>query len=338
MICIALAAVLWWLSLVITGFIRRLAILDNPNARSAHIIATPRGGGLAFVLCFLLSLPFLVYYELVLFHDAWVVGVGGSLVAFIGFLDDNKSLPALTRLIGHGLIALLVLCFFGGMPSIDVFSYQIPAGFIWNVVGFLYLVWMLNLYNFMDGINGIASLEAISVCFYVAMLAYGVGLQELMVLPLVLSFSVLGFLVWNFPIAKIFMGDVGSGFLGLVFGILSLEAAAVKMEFFWVYLILLGVFIVDATCTVFLRALHGENILKAHNTHAYQYAARHYNTHIPVTLAVLVINTVWLLPIAYFVVNLNISGAIGLVLAYTPLMVLMLTIQSGIILRKTTVS
>jgi Fuc2NAc and GlcNAc transferase len=156
-----------------------------------------------------------------------------------------------------------------------------------------------------------------------------VGAGALIWAPLLLAAAVLGFLCWNFPPARIFMGDAGSGFLGIILGILSLQAAWSDPQLLWVWLILLGVFIIDATFTLLRRLLRGDKIYEAHRSHAYQFAARQMGRHLPVTLAVIVINLVWLLPIAISVAVLGVDGLLGLILAYAPLLLLAIKFHAG---------
>jgi Fuc2NAc and GlcNAc transferase len=132
--------------------------------------------------------------------------------------------------------------------------------------------------------------------------------------------AVIGFLVWNFPPAKIFMGDAGSGFLGLMLGALALYSAHIEAVMLWVWMILLGIFIVDATFTLLRRLLRGEKVYEAHRSHAYQYASRTCGNHLTVTLAVLFINLFWLAPLSVAVALGAIGGALGLIIAYVPLL------------------
>ncbi|MNJ60286.1 putative undecaprenyl-phosphate N-acetylglucosaminyl 1-phosphate transferase [compost metagenome] len=148
-------------------------------------------------------------------------------------------------------------------------------------------------------------------------------------MPLLLALAVVGFLIWNFPPARIFMGDAGSGFLGIVLGIFSLQAAWINSNLFFAWLILLGVFIVDATVTLFRRLLRGEKVYEAHRSHAYQFASRKYGRHLPVTLAVLVINLVWLIPLAVAVALEALAPWLGLVISYTPLIYLAFSFKAG---------
>lgn len=125
------------------------------------------------------------------------------------------------------------------------------------------------------------------------------------------------------------MGDAGSGFLGIVLGGLSLQAAWFSADFLWGWLILLGVFIVDATFTLFRRLLRGDKVYEAHRSHAYQFASRRFGNHLPVTAAVGTINLCWLLPIALGVTHYGLDGSLGMVLAYGPLLVLAIKFRAG---------
>jgi Fuc2NAc and GlcNAc transferase len=149
-------------------------------------------------------------------------------------------------------------------------------------------------------------------------------------LPALLAAATLGFLVWNFPPAKIFMGDAGSGFLGLMLAALSLQAAVLRPVLFWCWVVLLGVFVVDATVTLIRRLLRGERVYEAHRSHAYQHAAIAFGAHRPVTLAVAAINVCWLLPWALAIAAGWVAGVVGLVLAYVPLVALALRFRAGV--------
>ena len=147
--------------------------------------------------------------------------------------------------------------------------------------------------------------------------------------PLLLAAAVMGFLFWNFPPARIFMGDAGSGFLGIALGVLSLQAAWVAPQLLWSWLILLGVFIVDATFTLLRRLLRGDKVYEAHRSHAYQYASRQYGRHLPVTLVVGGINILWLLPMALLVGLGWVDSFLGVLIAYVPLFGLALKYRAG---------
>lgn len=321
------------ISALLTWFLRRYALarslMDIPNLRSSHSVPTPRGGGAAIVLTFLLVLP-------VLAMTGWaewsvVIGLAGSgiLIAIMGFLDDHGSTGVMIRLLTHFIGAAWVLFWLPELPIFPVFGVSFDLGWAGYALLTLFLVWILNLYNFMDGIDGIAGVEAISVCLGGALLYMLLGQDLAAVTPLVLAAVVGGFLCWNFPPARIFMGDVGSGFLGITLGALLLQAAVLAPALFWAWLILLGVFIVDATFTLFRRVLRRDRIFEGHRTHAYQYAARHFESHRAVTLTVLVINFVWLMPWACAVALSMIDGLMALLIAFAPLVGMAIWLKAG---------
>ncbi|ANC82904.1 MraY family glycosyltransferase [Pseudomonas putida] len=320
-------------SCLMTAVLRRYALsrslLDIPNARSSHTLPTPRGGGLAFVVAFLAALLGLGWGGYVAPAVLTSVLGAGGLVALIGFMDDHGHIAARWRLLGHFAAAAWGLAWLGGMPPLSVFGLLLAPVWLGSAIGLLYLVWLLNLYNFMDGIDGIASIEAICVCMGGSLLYWLTGHAEAAWLPILLAATVAGFLCWNFPPARIFMGDAGSGFLGIVLGLLALVAGWVNPLLFWGWLILSGVFVVDATFTLVRRLLRGDKVYQAHRSHAYQYAARRHGHHRPVSLAVAAINLVWLLPVALTVVLLNLDGALGTLFAYVPLILLAITYQAG---------
>ncbi|UTW07497.1 MraY family glycosyltransferase [Pseudomonas benzenivorans] len=336
---------IWWLlpavagvSLVMTGALRRYALarslMDIPNARSSHSVPTPRGGGVAIVLAFLAALPVIAWADLLPWAVMWALFGAGAGVAVIGFLDDHGHIPARWRLLGHFAGAIWALFWLGGLPPLNLFGMSLDLGWLGHGLAAVYLVWLLNLYNFMDGIDGIASVEAICVCLGGALLFGVLGFSSSVqptawVMPMLLAAAVAGFLFWNFPPARIFMGDAGSGFLGITLGILSLQAAWVAPQLLWSWLILLGVFIVDATFTLLRRLLRGDRVYEAHRSHAYQYASRRLGRHLPVTLIVGGINLFWLLPIALWVGAGGLDGLTGVLIAYAPLLWLAVKFKAG---------
>lgn len=319
----------WALTAAVRHYALRRSVLDIPNARSSHTVPTPRGGGVAIVLSFLVALPGLVLLGSLDMSLMWALLGAGAWIATLGFLDDHGHIAARWRLLGHFAGAAWVLFWLGGMPPVEAFGGALDFGWMGYGVVAVGLVWLLNLYNFMDGIDGIASVEAICVCLGGALLYWLSDHPSLVWLPLLLALAVSGFLYWNFPPARIFMGDAGSGFLGMALGILALQAGWEMPELLWAWLILLGVFIVDATTTLLHRLLRGERIYEAHCSHAYQFAARQYGRHIPVTLTVAGLNLLWLLPLAILVTLRWVDGIVGLLLAYIPLLLLAWRFNAG---------
>jgi Fuc2NAc and GlcNAc transferase len=287
-------------SVALTSLARKFALsrglMDVPNERSSHRHPTPRAGGISIVatasaaFCVLLALGRL---EFTLFAAL----AGGVIVAAVGFLDDRYGVPAVARLAAHALAALWALAWLGGLPPVLLWKHLVAFGAGGVVLGALGIVWVLNLFNFMDGIDGIAASEGAFVAWAAVLLrplSSGVHAATL-----ILGAACLGFLRWNWPPARIFMGDVGSGYIGYVIAVLALAASHEDPIALPVWLTLGGVFFADATVTLARRALRGERLHEAHRTHAYQWLSRKWGSHGRVTMAVLAVNLIWLSPCAW---------------------------------------
>jgi len=294
--------------------------LDQPNPRSSHAVPTPRGGGAAIVAVTTAGVLVLALYGMLPLDLTWALAGGGLAVALIGFIDDRHSLTAATRLMVHFLAALWALAWLGGLPAIRVGQHLIALGWVGDLLGACGIVWVVNLFNFMDGIDGIAASEAIFVTLVGALLtpslAHGAGVGFA---ALVFAAACGGFLLWNWPPASIFLGDVGSGYLGYVIVVLALSANRDNPVAVWIWLILGGAFFVDATVTLVRRLLSGERVYQAHRSHAYQWLARRWRSHRNVTLAFLAVNVVWLLPWAVLAEGFPSYAAVSVVAALAPL-------------------
>lgn len=291
-------------------------MVDVPNARSSHRVATPRGGGGAIVMATTAALTWWAWAS----GSVELTGVlaGGLVVAGIGFLDDHRPVRPSIRLVGHILAAVLAVAVLDGL-SIGIGGSGARLAIAGTLLAVVFVAWLINLTNFMDGIDGIAGVQTLTVC------AAGAALSELTapgaglwVEPAVLAAASIGFLIWNWPPARVFMGDVGSGFLGFMVAVLTLRAVTVTPVLGWCWLILSGVFIVDATFTLARRAARGDRLFTAHRSHAYQQLALAWG-HRRVTLLVAVINVCWLTPVAILVALNYVSGMTGLLAAYLPL-------------------
>jgi Fuc2NAc and GlcNAc transferase len=293
-------------------------------------VSMPRGGGLAIAVSFLAGL--LALSALGHADPAVVMALTGSgaLVALVGFLDDRRSRPPGVRLAVHLAAAVWALAWLGGMPPLVVSGATFNLGWGGHVLAVVGLVWMLNLFNFMDGIDGLATVEAVSVCLAGASfhLLRQPQLDDWLA-PALLATAAMGFLWWNWSPARIFMGDAGSGFLGIMIGVLAIRATQVEPVLFWAWLILPAVFVTDATVTLFRRLRDPRRIHEPHRCHAYQHAAVRRG-HRAVTLAVAAINTLWLVPIAFAVVAGWLGEVAGLALAYTPLVWTALRLGAGV--------
>lgn len=328
----------FFLSVGLTWLLRRYArtrLLDHPNHRSSHLIPTPRGGGMAIVITFLLTVPLFaslepMYLGVSDFNFA-LIWFASLAVALIGFTDDHISLKPTIRLTVQGVAAAIVVWAIDGLPVLTVVGYKFDLAWFGYLLAWLGVIWFINLYNFMDGIDGLAAGEAVVVCLGVALCHYLYNWASSPVgFILLLAVSVTGFLYWNFPLARIFMGDGGSGFIGFIFASLLLLDTALSPKFLWVWLVMLGVFVVDATWTLVNRYCLKCCLSEAHRTHAYQYAARMLQSHRKVTQIVILINIFWLTPIAVMIVIGYLDGFVGLCIAYMPLVYLAYRLNAGL--------
>jgi Fuc2NAc and GlcNAc transferase len=318
-------------SALLTAQMRRLAVahgvLDIPNERSSHGSATPRGGGLAIVVTATAAVLILAAYGSVP-RNLCVALVGGGVgIAVVGFLDDRSAVSARVRLVVHLLAAGWAVYWLGGLTTVRIGDHVASVGWASGALAVLGIVWVLNLFNFMDGIDGIAASEALFVvCAGALLSAAGSGVREA---AGVFAGACAGFLIWNWPPAKIFLGDAGSGYLGYFIAVMALASARNSSIAIWVWLILGGVFFVDATVTLLRRLLRGERVYEAHRTHAYQWLARRWKSHAKVTLAVMAVNLTWLLPWAVLADGLTRYTLACLIMALTPLALIAIAIGSG---------
>lgn len=301
-------------------------LVDIPNHRSSHSIPTPRGGGIVFAFVFLAGVASLAALHLLQPLEA-VSLFSGALVAIVGFWDDCAGLPIVGRLLTQLLVsAVAVLCVLKTWWTQGWTYPSLPFIVIAIILAF---VWLINLTNFMDGIDGIATTEIIcvaSICCLIVAFHHGFDIVALSFALLAVSTS--GFLFWNWPPASVFMGDAGSCFLGYSLGALILIAVARGYLAMQVPLILLAVFIIDATMTLGKRFLRGERWYLPHCTHAFQHAAKHYG-HLKTTSFVAVINVVWLGPLAVLAELRPSKAWLLLGVAWLPLVVLARLLRAG---------
>jgi len=282
--------VLFLSSLYLTYLVRMFALkkslLALPNERSSHTIPTPHGGGIGIAVTWFLGL---IYFftckeiEPSLFYALMY----GSLLSFVSYFDDLYELSPKIRLFVQTLVSLLGLYALGGLSRIDFGFWMIENPLITNALAFFGIMWCINLYNFLDGIDGYAGSEAVFLGFTGWLLFGGDHF-------LVLLVSVAGFLVWNWHKAKIFMGDVGSTLLGYTIAIFALYYQNKGVSIF-IWLILFGLFWFDATLTLYRRYKNGERLSQAHRKHGYQRLVQSGLAHDHVVFFSLSINFVLLI-------------------------------------------
>jgi Fuc2NAc and GlcNAc transferase len=308
----------------------RRGILDHPNERSSHVIPTPRGGGIAIVVVASFALTLLWVWKLLGTPLLVSLLAGGGAVALAGYLDDRGHMSVRARMIVHFCSAILAVWLLGGVRQLDLGFAVVSLGFAGDVLSVLGIVWALNLFNFMDGIDGIAGAEAVFVCLVGAVLGTLAGTSPSVPLAAsVLAAATLGFLVWNWPPARIFMGDVGSGYLGYCLAVLALAAARELPVLLNAWLVLAGIFMVDATVVLVRRLARRERVYQAHRSHAYQRLARRWNSHARVTLAVTALNVLLLAPLAWACVARPDLAMLWMAAAILPLTIIALLVGAG---------
>jgi UDP-N-acetylmuramyl pentapeptide phosphotransferase/UDP-N-acetylglucosamine-1-phosphate transferase len=248
----------------------RFALLDKPNERSLHSKATPRAGGLAI-------LAGVVAAGCCTWQAWWFPGMAAALLALfmvagVSFADDVRPLPAWLRFLVHFLAAILLVCAAGFDPALRLLPGVEWLAPLWALRIFcvVFTVWLVNLYNFMDGMDGLAGGMAVSGFGTLALLGYLAGSPAYAVAAALVAVAALSFLPFNFPPARLFMGDVGSGSLGFLAALFMLLAERLRLFPLWLGALVFSPFIVDATWTVIRRALHGRRPWQAHREHFYQ--------------------------------------------------------------------
>lgn len=316
------------LTLALREHALRAKMLDIPNERSSHSQPTPRGGGLSVVVVFIAA-------EVVLLIPGGAPALlspgslfGLILVAIVGYIDDRKHVPAKWRFIVHLVAALLIVGALGtpvfpwGRATTDLGH----AGILLAVLG---IAWFINLFNFMDGIDGIAATEVLTVMLGATAIVTAGNSLVPPELPLVAA-AAAGFLVWNWPPAKIFLGDTASGFLGALMAAIAIATSHIVEINAWSWLTLLGVFVVDSTFTLLRRVIRREAWHHAHRSHAYQHMSRRAGAHWPVTVGVAVVNLIWLTPLAWVATARPQWGALITALAYAPLVAVVWRTRAGL--------
>lgn len=317
-------------AVVVSRTASRVGLVDMPNERSSHSRPTPRGGGLGIFLAVTGGVWFcrpILSRELSL----PVILAGGGAVAMIGLWDDIRSVPARLRLVVHILSGmLLVLAFRDGVTIRIVQGFTIE-GIPAATVSCLGVVCLINVFNFMDGIDGLAATEAVFVAGAGALLTFGKHLESAAPLICVLiAAASAGFAIVNWSPARVFMGDVGSGFLGFAIAAVALWTSTVQLVPIWTWLILGSLFVADATVTIFRRWLRGEQVASAHRMHAYQRLARRWSSHRQVTLLAALINCFWLFPLAILSTLQPEWGALIFISAIAPIGVVVWACGAGL--------
>lgn len=282
-VAVGVAVASWFAIKYLIRYLIDKDMLDHPNDRTLHQGAVPRGGGIVIAMSLLLSLLILALLgdRLLFFGGLALLMLGWTSLAWC---DDRQDLSPRFRLVVQAVLAVLTVAVFGWVDHIEGLS----LGWFGAVLTVLGIIWMTNLYNFMDGMDGLAASQGIVASITLGFWFYMAANIELAIACLVVASSSYGFLLWNWKPAKIFMGDVGSITLGAFFATIILIAAN-RHDFPVISLLLIfTVFIADASITIVLRALRGEKVWLPHRSHFYQRLANIGIAHAKIVSAAIV--------------------------------------------------
>jgi len=273
-------------SFLLTYLIIRVAlkkkIVSIPNERSLHDTPTPIGGGVAIVLTWYAGISIL-YFCGKLEKNLYYALMSGIILTIVSLTDDLTSLKPLVRLIFHFITAIAAFLFLGGLRPLIIPAINMDYSFITYPLAVVGMVWFINLFNFMDGVDGFASLEAIIICLL--MFVFSGSIVNILLIA-----CISGFLFWNWPKAKIFMGDVGSTQLGFILVVLGINAHNTYQFSILNWIMISSPFWFDATLTLYRRWRNGERLGEAHRKHIYQRLVRAGFSHLQVNIYLLIIN------------------------------------------------
>jgi Fuc2NAc and GlcNAc transferase len=312
--------VVFFVCLLLIFIYKKLAIkfkiLANPNFRSLHESPIPNGGGVVFSFVFSICVLILWLLDEVSNLIIMLFFYGALVATFFGFLDDLKNISAKKKLIVQILISGWTLyCLDGGL----IFGFEKIPEIASLLISIFLLVWIINAYNFMDGIDGLALSGATFFSGLTAFILYlNNGSSELIILLLLLMTCSASLLVFNWPPATIFMGDAGSIFLGYVFGAIILLTIMSNDISISTWLVVFGYFFGDTTMTQIMRVVLVKKWYKAHRSHAYQNLARITNSHSKITMSVTLYHIFWVFPLALWSVFQPEIAAIPAIMAISP--------------------
>lgn len=292
---VALACVV--LTAIALAYARR-RLVDVPGERSSHGEPTPTGGGIGLTVVMLIILLLLGLRQFLPMELVLATAAAVFVVAAAGWLDDHRQLAPGWRLLAQTLGAAAVVWALGGVPQLSLGVWSVSLGAVGSLLGVLGAVWLINLYNFMDGVDGLAAAEGIFVAGVMAALFWITGETGAALLAGALAGACSGFLFWNWSPARIFLGDVGSYSIGLLLAMLALYGERSGSLPLAVFLILAAVFLLDATFTLASRMMRGGRWYTAHREHAYQIPVASGLSHGQVVLGIGAINVLILLPAA----------------------------------------
>ena len=322
------------ISYILTVFLEKIFIrygkfIDNPKERSCHIKPTPTAGGLAI----LLSYSVFIYTLIVLLGENTniflILLISLIPVVLIGLLDDFNQVNIYIRLLVQFYSAALMIYYF---QINDTTYFEInQSSILITILSIILSMWLMNLYNFMDGIDGYATTECIFISFVASILSYLNDSESLMYVYLAgLGAVNLGFIFRNWYPAKIFMGDTGSISVGCILSFFIFYSASESILSIYTWLILLSVFVADSSYTLLVRIVTKKNIFKPHLTHAFHKITIKENSHLFTVKKMILINLFWALPMSFLSNIYSDYHIVIAIAAYLPLLFILIKIGAGL--------
>ncbi len=328
-------ALSFFVAFCVMRYAELLRLVQIPNNRSSHEKPTPSGGGIGIAVSVTLAGGILISdlstpLREILWLAIWL--------AVIGLLDDIHFLSIKIRVGMQMLVVAGLLMLLGDLPPVILFENMALQGLFLSILLLLTGVWWINLFNFMDGVDGIAGAQAVTMLLPAAALAAWTNADAMAnpvwILILCMGVATMGFLLLNWPTARIFMGDVGSNWLAFsIFAVALLTIQAGWLSY-PAWLVLAAVFVTDATVTLLARMVRGDRWYEAHRSHAYQRLSRRWRGdrktgHRTVTLLTVAVNVLWLSPLAWACLRFPQWELAWLALAYAPLILLTVSLGAG---------
>jgi len=261
----------------------RVKIVDIPNERSSHTKPVPRGGGIAVVASWFAAIGYMYFFGDTISSSLFYALLSGSILALTGIIDDIWNISPRIRLIAQLIASGLALYFLGGLEKVNLGFYTIENVWILTPISFVAIIWFINLFNFLDGIDGYLGTEVLFITLVTGILfknGYSLAIASV----------VLGFLFLNWPKARIFMGDVGSTLLGFNIAVLALYFQNTNTCSILIWVMLSSLFWFDATLTLLRRYINKEKLMEAHRKHAYQRIVQAGYSHQKTVLISIIIN------------------------------------------------
>ena len=324
------------ISLVLTNilekkFSQHSLFIDKPKDRSTHLNPIPTAGGISIIITF--TLYILALHNIFNVNNTILFFLFASLlpIVIVSIIDDYKEINIRLRLLVQFFSASLIVYYFQISNVSNYAIYLNQESFLIIIISILLSMWLMNLYNFMDGIDGYAASECIFVSFSSALIIYFNNENSILSLYLLgLGLSSIGILIKNWHPAKIFMGDTGSVSIGMLFAFFIFYSASESVISIYTWLILLSVFISDSSYTLFLRIVTKKDITKPHLTHAFHLLTMNSNSQLFVTNRMIFCNIIWVLPMAILSNHFMSYNVVITFVAYLPMIIYLIRIGAGL--------